>query len=286
MAIVFTHLRAFQAVATHRGFSAAARALRVSQPTLTTQVRDLEERYGVELFLRQGRQIELTEAGRSLLSISARLFKLHDEAEELLVNFGELKTGVLKIAAVSPFHATDMIARFVAHYPSFKVNMVLGNSEMTLRRVLELEADIAILAHKIDDPRIRTISFSTQEIVAFVNDTHPWWQRDEIELAELSDEPLILREEGSTTRYALEHAAGLADVTLNPFMEIGSREGVWKAVERGLGVGVVADFEFVPHPRLKTLRISGGKIRTEYRLAFLEDRTSARSIKAFVDTVL
>jgi len=69
-------------------------------------------------------------------------------------------------------------------------------------------------------------------------------------------------------------------------MEIGSREGVWKAVERGLGIGVVADFEFVPHPRMKTLRISGGMIKTEYRLAFLEDRKTVRSIKAFVETVL
>lgn len=286
MAIVFTHLRAFQAVATHRGFSAAARALRVSQPTLTTQVRELEERYGVELFLRQGRQIELTEAGRSLLSISARLFKLHEEAEELLLNFGELKTGALKIAAVSPFHATDMIARFIERYPSFKVNMLLGNSDRTLKRILELEADIAILAHTIDDPRIKTMTFSTQEIVAFVNDDHAWWQRDEIELAELAGEPLILREEGSTTRYALERAAEAANVALTPFMEIGSREGVWKAVERGLGIGVVADFEFVPHPHMKTLRISGGMIRTEYRLAFLEDRKTVRSIKAFVETVL
>lgn len=286
MAVVFTHLRAFHAVAVHGGFTAAANALRVSQPTITTQVRELEERYSVELFLRQGRNVRLTAAGRSLLEISSRIVKLHDEAEELLANTGALKAGNLKIAAVSPFHATDMIARFIERHPLFKVSMLLGNSELTLSRILDLEADIAVLAHSIDDPRITSIPFSTQEIVVFVNHHHPWWDREGVRLEELAGQPLILREQGSTTRLALEAAARRAGVVLTPFMEIGSREGIWKAVERGLGIGVVADFEFVPHPSLKTLRFQDAEVRTDYRLAYLADRKASRPINAFIETVL
>lgn len=70
MAIVFTHLRSFHAVAENRGFTAAAHALNISQPTVTTQVRELEDRYGVELFIRTGRRVELTETGTALLDIS------------------------------------------------------------------------------------------------------------------------------------------------------------------------------------------------------------------------
>src|SRR5690606_4655625 len=113
-------------------FTSAANALHVSQPTITSQVRELEERYGVELFLRQGRQVKLTESGRALLQISSRIVKLHEEAEEFLANTGALRAGNLKIAAVSPFHATDMIARFIERYPLFKVNTLFGNSELTL----------------------------------------------------------------------------------------------------------------------------------------------------------
>ena len=57
MAIVFTHLRSFHAVAENRGFTAAAEALHISQPTVTTQVKELEERYGVELLVRRGRRV-------------------------------------------------------------------------------------------------------------------------------------------------------------------------------------------------------------------------------------
>ncbi len=286
MAIVFTHLRSFHAVAENRGFTAAANALRISQPTVTTQVKELEERYGVELLLRLGRRVELTETGAALFDISRRIMKLHEEADELLLSSGKLTTGQLRIAAVGPFHATEMVARFLAQYPSIKVSMLLGNSDQTLARILELEADVAILAHVVEDSRVHSIPFSTHEVVVFVNADHPWHGRKHISIAELGEQPLILRETGSTTRRAFEAAAEKAGVTIKPFLEIGSREGVWKAVERGLGIGVVADFEFVAHPRLDTIRIADADIRTEYRLACLLERRQSPKINAFLETVL
>ena len=286
MAIVFTHLRSFHAVAEHGGFTAAAQALNISQPTVTTQVKELEERYGVELLVRRGRRVELTETGSALFDISRRIMKLSEEANELLQSSGRLTMGQLRVAAVGPFHATDMIARFLAAYPSIKVSMLLGNSDQTLQRVLELEADVAILAHVVDDPRVHSVPFSTHQVVVFVNTDHPWNARESVSIAELAGQPLILRETGSTTRRALESAAGAAGVRIRPFLEIGSREGIWKAVERGLGIGVVADFEFVPHPRLTTIAISDADITTEYRLACLQERRTSPKIRAFMETVL
>lgn len=286
VAIVFTQLRSFHAVAEHRGFTAAAKALRISQPTVTTQIKELEERYGVELLVRRGRRVELTEIGAALYDLSGRIMKLSDEADELLLSSGRLTTGQLKLAAVGPFHATEMVARFLASYPSIKISMLLGNSEQTLQRVLDMEADVAILAHAVDDPRIFSVPFSKHEVVVFVNADHPWNGRDSVGIADLAEQPLILRETGSTTRRAIERAAEAANVTIAPFLEIGSREGIWKAVERGLGIGVVADFEFVAHPRLTTIRIADADVTTEYRLCSLHVRRNSPKIEAFMETVL
>ncbi|MDB5588861.1 MAG: LysR family transcriptional regulator [Devosia sp.] len=286
MAIVFTHLRSFHAVAENRGFTSAAGALNISQPTVTTQVKELEERYGVELLVRRGRRVELTETGAALFDITRRIMSLHGEAEELLLSSGQLTTGQLRVAAVGPFHATEMVARFLAKYPSIKVSMLLGNSDQTLQRILELESDVAILAHVVEDPRIYSVAFSTHEVVVFVNSQHPWHDRQSVAMAELAGQPLILRETGSTTRRAFEIAARKAGVPIEPLLEIGSREGVWKAVEQGLGIGVVADFEFVPHPRLRTIHIADAVIQTEYRLACLLERRHSPKIEAFMQSVL
>jgi LysR family transcriptional regulator, low CO2-responsive transcriptional regulator len=286
MAIVFSHLRSFHAVAQHRGFTAAATALHISQPTVTTQVKELEDRYGVELLVRRGRRVEMTDTGAALYEISRRIMSLHDEAEELMQSSGKLTTGQLRLAAVGPFHATEMVAHFLKHYPAIKVKMSLGNSDQTLQRILALEADVAILAHNVSDPRVSAIPFSSHEVVAFVNVDHPWSQRDAVTIAEFAGQPLIWREKGSTTRRAFEAAADEAKVALHPLLEIGSREGVWKAVEQGLGVGIVADFEFVAHPRLRTVRIADAEIRTEYHIACLSERLKSPKIAAFLETVM
>lgn len=281
----FTHLRTFHAVAENGGFTAAARALGISQPTVTIQIKELEERYGVELLLRMGRRVELTDAGTALLVITRRIMGLREEAEELLTSSGQFRTGHLRLAAVGPFHATEMIAAFRRRYPAIGVSVLLGNSDQTLANLLDLAADVAILAHTIDDSRVHTIPYRRHEVVVFVNRDHPWFERTSVELKELAGQPFVLRERGSTTRRAFENAAGKAGVTVDPVLEIGSREGVWKAVERGLGISVVADFEFVSHPNLRTLKIADAAITTEYRIACLKDRTSSPKIKAFVESI-
>lgn len=286
MAIVFAHLRSFHAVAENRGFTAAADALNISQPTVTTQVKELEDRYGVELIVRRGRRIELSQTGAALFDVSKRIMHLHEEAEELLRSSGRLETGQLRLAAVGPFHATEMVAKFLSRYPAINVSMLLGNSDQTLQRVLDLESDVAILAHVVDDPRVYSVPFSTHEVVVFVNVDHPWYGRESVSMRELENHPLILRENGSTTRRALEQAAEAVDVPIRPFLEIGSREGVWKAVERGLGIGVVADFEFVAHPRLGTVRFSDAVVQTDYRLCCLMERRHSPKIEAFMKSIL
>lgn len=286
MSISFTALRAFHAVAEHGGFTAAARALGISQPTITTQVKDLEERYGIELFLRRGRNTQLTDAGIALLDITRRLMSEREDAHDLLTGYGKLSTGELRVAAVGPFHAMEMIARFRPAYPAVRIRMQLGNSERVLAMLLDLEADVAILAHSVEDDRILTVPYRRHEVVVFVHRAHPWFERTRVALAELASEAMVLRESGSTTRRAFEEAMQQAGLTIDCALEVGSREGVWKAVQQGLGIGVVADFEFVPHADLRTLAIADARITTEYRIACLRDRRHAYKVRAFIDAAL
>ncbi len=96
---------------------------------------------------------------------------------------------------------------------------------------------------------------------------------------------MVLREVGSTTRRAFEDALRAAGVTVNTVMEIGSREAVWMAVERGIGIGVVSDIEFIPHPRLRGLRVADAEIFTYAHVVCLAERKDAPVIRAFLDVV-
>jgi aminoethylphosphonate catabolism LysR family transcriptional regulator len=285
MSIIFSQLRAFHGVAEHGGFTAAARVLNVSQPTLTIQVKELEDTYGVELLIRRSRRVELTEAGAQLLQITRGIMKFCDEAHDLLTAHRNSTKGHLRLATVGPFHATEILAAFRRNHPDVEISTLLGNSQRTLEHIINFEAEVAILAHVPEDSRVEMIPYRTHRVIAFVNRDHPWFKRKSVKLRDLAGQPLVLREQGSTTRRAFEAAMAEQGYRIKPVFEIESREGVWKAVEQGLGISVVADFEFVSHPNLHALNISDEIITTRYSIAYRKERAHSPIIKAFLATV-
>lgn len=275
-------LRSFHAVANCGGFSAAARQLNISQPTLSTQVKELERRYDVELFNRMGKKVTLTFAGTELYQITSRLNQAEKDAENLLESFKGFHSGMLSIAAVGPFHATDMIVAFKELYPSVDVQVSFGNSQKCYDRVLNFEADIGIIAEVQADKRAKTLHYNSHQVVVFVNKDHDFADRSSITLAELDGYDMLRREAGSTTRKAFEAALESHNVSVNYILELGSREAIWKAVEKGLGMGYVADFEFVPHENLCMIPIQDVPITTDYHVVFLKERADWRLIRSFV----
>ena len=282
--MLYTGLRSFHAVASHGGFSSAARALNISQPTLSTQVKELESRYEVDLFSRIGREVRLTPAGQELYQTTMRLHQNEAEAKDFLNSFKGILSGSLRIAAVGPFHATDMIVVFKARHPKIDISVQFGNSLCSFERLLSYEADVGLTAQVNADPRVITMPYSTHNVVVFVNAQHPFFERDSISIQELQGQKVVQREVGSTTRTAMERALTKHQVSIDVVLDIGSREGIWKAVEQGLGIGFVADFEFVPHPNLRAIPIKGASVSTKYFLAFLTERKNSNLIQAFCDT--
>lgn len=282
MAITFTALRTFYAVAKQQNFSAAARMLRIGQPTVSKQIKDIETEYRVELFVRSGRKVRLTEAGDTLYDLARRVVRLREEAHEQLSMHGKLGRGHFRLAAVGPRRATDLLAAFKQHYPNIQVSVLLGNSESSLRRLLNHEADVAIVAQTIKDERLKFIHFRTDHVVILVNKKHAWSRKKSVRIADLAGQPFVLREEGSTTRTALQSALKRAHVTINPVFEISSREGVSRAVGYGFGIGAVADFEFSERSRLHAVQIRDSPITINYYIAHLAERENSPKIRAFM----
>jgi LysR family transcriptional regulator, low CO2-responsive transcriptional regulator len=280
-----TQLRSFYAVARMGSFTKAAEHLHVSQPTITTQVRFLEEAYKVELFHRSGRRVQLTQLGEQLMQLAQQIFSLEADAVSLLGDAGELRTGLLRVAAVGPFHVTQMLADFSQHYPDIKVSVSTGNSQDVLDRLLDYRADVGVLAQLVKDDRFLSVPFSRHPVGIFTSTTHRFARRRSIRLAELQGERMILREHGSTTRKALELAMQKAGVGAEVVMEISSREVIREAVSQDIGIAAVSTVEFVPGPGLHLVSVSDADIYTYAHVLCLAERRSARMVHAFFETV-
>ena len=284
MPINHAHLRAFNAVATQGSYTRAAEVLHVSQPTLSAHVKELEERYGVKLFERRGRGVDITEFGRSVLDITQRLFKTEMEVEELLISARELVTGHLRVGSDSPYHIIPILAVFQGRYPGIQLSISFGSSDELMKSLSSSKCDIGVLSNiPDDDTRLFSVPLKPDSLVVFVNQSHPWANRSSIRLGELKDQRLVLREAGSSTRALFVQAMNVMRIPLNDVMEIGSREGVREAVAVGLGVGVVSQSEFGCDNRLHALTVSDAKLEIIEYVACLRERRPMRVIRAFFE---
>ena len=279
----YTQLRAFHAVASAGSYTRASEMLHVTQPTLSGQVKALEEAYGVRLFQRRGRGVELTDLGRRLLNVTRRLNSVEAEAEQLLAASRGLTGGQLRVGADAPAHVVPLLAAFSRRHPGVELSISFGNSEKVLQDLLARRSEIAVLADVAPDDRIYALPLRRDRLVAFVNRGHRWARRRSIRLAELTEERVILREPGSTTRAIFEGA--LAEHAIRPggVLEIGSREAVREAVVAGLGVGLVFESEFGRDGRLHALALADSPLEAVESAACLEDRRAVRVVRAFFD---
>lgn len=278
-------LKAFHAVAVHGNFTRAAERLFLSQPAVSDQVRKLEEHYGVQLFHRTKRSVQLSELGERLLAITQRLFAAEGEAEELLSSSRALRSGQLTLAVDSPVHVLPYIARFNARYPGIRISLVTGNTDEALGRLFDYRADLAVLGRPVEDERLLCRTLSRGPLVAFVARSHPWAQRQDIVLADLDDLPMVLREQGSMTRQLLEEEMQQAGLRLRPAIEVEGREAVRELVLAGMGVGVVSAAELGEHPQVHALPIRDCRRQMTETLVCLREQRTRRIIDTFLQMV-
>lgn len=285
MKINFHQLRCFNAVARHGSFTAAARALSVGQPSITTHVKALEARFGVELFCRHGHRVELTDTGRRLLTVTQRIFSLEIEAEETLRAAAGLLAGQLRVGAIGPTQVTRLAVAFGRRYPEVNLSVSLGNSKEVLEGLLAFRSDVAILPLIGKDPRFFAVPYGHTRIVLVIARGHAWARKKAVRIEELEGQRMILREIGSATRRVFEDALSKASVQVRRVLEIESREAVRESVAAGIGIGIALDEETHPDHRLHTLTVSNASMVLELEVACLAERRKAPGIKAFLEVV-
>jgi LysR family transcriptional regulator, low CO2-responsive transcriptional regulator len=278
-----TQLRAFHLVAEHGSFSAAARASALSQPNLSSQVTALEEAYGVRLFDRRGRTVVLTETGRQLHGITARLFAAQEEARALLAGEQALTRGHLRIAADSAHHVVPIMAALRKRAQGLTFALSIDNSAVVLDRLLRHEADVAVMAKSVSDPRLQTVRLRHDRIVLFAPKGHALARRGRAPLASLAAQELVLRERGSITREVLEQAMAAAGIRPGAIVEVQTREGVREAVAAGFGIGAVFASELGEDRRFRSVLISDADLSVAEYAVSLQERHRAAPVRAFME---
>lgn len=277
----FNQLRSFYAVARELSFTKAADLLCIGQPTVTTQVKSLEDTYGRQLFRRTTTGVELTQDGEALLQIARQIFALDHRAHALLTSRAEV-SGQLHIGTVGPFFVMKLLAEYSDRLPLVHVTLESGGSDLIYRKLLDYQVDIAILGSDYGDPRLDLVLLGEHEVMLLLPVTHPWAQRKSVAVEELDGVRMILREQGSMTRRAFETVLAARKVHPSVVMEL-ARDSMIEATAAGLGLGILSRTEFDSDPRLVCLPFARDRPVTRAYVACLKERRGIGAINAFIE---
>ncbi len=196
-------LKYLVAVAEHRHFGRAAEACHVSQPTLSTQIRKLEEFLGVTLIERNNRQVLLTPVGERIIAQAAKVLREADELVKMAQQArdpygGQFRLGI--IPTVAPYLLPRILPLIREQFPDLEIQLVEAQTAVITRELRAGQLDAIILALPVEDDGVVTVPLYAEPFYVAVSPRHPFFGRNSIAPEELEDAEVLLLEDGHCLR--------------------------------------------------------------------------------------
>ena len=285
MALSPQRLDAVRAVAETGSYAAAARALEVTQPNISAQVRGLEREFGLSLFRREAGKLLPTDLCLKLCDSAERMAEARQEAERLLLSRSSLRAGKIIVGLGNAMPGMALIAAFHRAYPGVSLKVETGSHHKITRAVLTHECDIGVLPDVPADPRFRCAHLANARVIAIAPQGHRLAQHGEVTARMLCDEPLIFRASGSSTQRAVDRMFSRAGLSPKPFLTLDARDGLYEAVANGLGVGFLWQGSTGRSDGVTQLRIAEMQSQSIHETVFSLRETSGQIVEAFFGLV-
>lgn len=235
-------LQIFASAARTLSFSRTARELYLTQPAVSMQVRQLEDRAGLPLFERMKRRLYLTQAGQEMARHAAQVLRSLQDADDAFAALRGLKGGRITVAVTSTakYFAPKLVARFARAHPEVEMRLLVNNREAVVQLLAANDVDLAIMGTPPKEVETVAAAFAPHPFVIIAPPEHRLAGRRRVALSELADETFLVREPGSGTRAAMARFFQERHVVVRIGMEMSSNETIKQAVMAGLGLSFIS----------------------------------------------
>lgn len=284
----------FRKVIAHKGFSRAAKVIHLSQPTISSHIKDLENHFGCKLIDRLGKEVVPTKAGALLNNYAGRLLSLQEETEVAMAEFQGKMSGQLIIGGSTipgGYILPRIIGKFIKEYPEVNIALIVGDTKKIINDILSSEVELGIVGAKADDKKISQEKIIEDDMRVMVPGTHKWANRASIGLSTLLEEPFIIREKGSGTLSSIYKSLsekGKDRKNLNIVSEMGSTEAVIQGIKSMVGISILSPIAVADELKagtLKALTIKDLNLKRSFYLTWHKDRSASPLGKAFMDFI-
>lgn len=282
-------LEYFMALCEELHFTRTAEKLRIGQPTLSYQMKALEDELGVRLFDRLNKKIAITEAGEILLEHCKKVFENLKFATEQIEELQNVKRGKLVIGALSgdlSLIASKVLLEFHAEYPHVQIQFF--SIDDPVEKVKQNEIDLALTFMPRPDESFIQIPLYEDEFYLVVRTDHAWSVRDEIEFREIQNIPLILNPIGHCFRKLFADACLSAGIVIQPIIESTDSKGILELVEEGIGATIISSTLFFLENTgsLKAVKITNPAFIKEVSIVHHKQKYIGTAAKGFIEILM
>jgi len=285
-------LNIFCKVVELEGFSKAGKAVHLSQPTISSHIKDLEDHFECRLIDRLGKKAAPTKAGELLYNYARRLIALRDETENAMAEFhGKIKGRLVIGGSTIPggYILPQLIGAFTMDYPEVTVSLTVGDTDQIIQDVLSGVLELGIVGAKTSDKNIIQEKMIQDEMQLIVYADHKWAGKKQISTEMMFQEPFIIREHGSGTLQSILLSfanKGYSKKKLDIIAEIGSTAAVIQAIKSKVGISIlstIAVAEELQTGTLKALAIKDLNLKRSFYLTRHKHRSASPLCSAFID---
>ncbi len=282
------HMIIFRTVC-ENGFNStkAAEVLHMTQPAVSLAIKELEQYYGVHLFDRIGRRLQITDAGKHFLQYAIHISDLFSDMETGLRDWDS--KGILRIGA-SITIGSQFLPRYVKAFteicPGLDVRVTVDQSERLEQKIMANELDCALIEGIAHDPNIVSEAYMEDHLSVICSRDKGWKQGQVVSIEDFQRQRFLLREIGSGTREVFDRVVEQAGIHITPVWEAMSTTALVNAVINGLGIAVLPHRMILPALRqglVCTVKVEGLSFSRNFHIIYHKDKFLTASAKRFIN---
>ncbi len=281
----------FEAVVRLGGYTRAAEALHLSQPTISMQVKKLSETIGLPLIEKVGNRLHTTAVGDEVYASAQNILSSMVSLGESAAALDGVVKGPLRLAVITTakYFMPHLLGEFISQYPEVKPILKVTNRSRVLERLKSNEDDLLIMGQVPVGLDVEAHPFVDNELVVVASTGHPLTQESNITLEQLSEERFLVRESGSGTRLAVDRLFAEQGLEIQPYMDLGSSEAIKQAVMAGLGISVLSRHNLrleLAGNHIAVLDVKGFPLFYRWYAVHLKDKKLSLVTRTFLDFLL
>ncbi|KKI90233.1 LysR family transcriptional regulator [Bacillus sp. SA1-12] len=284
-------LKTFVTLAEVKNFTKTAEILRMSQPSVSLHIKNLEKELQTKLFIRSPKFLKITPTGEILYDRAKQMITIYEQTiQDILEHHNSIK-GELKIGAsftIGEYILPALLLDLQRDYPELELQVVIGNTEEIVQSVRMYEVDIGLIEGQTNEKELSVHAFMEDELYIVSSPNHMLAQRAEVTIADLQNQAWVTREVGSGTGEYLNHVFRTNGLKVQSLLTISSNQGIKETLINGMGLSLLSRSVIerdVQHQNLSILKMQNHTFKRTLSYVYSPIMADKKNVKTFISAL-